>query len=155
MPSKARRFIIPRPALSFLSDVYLCVFFVSFSLNFYSPHASTAYISWSTFTSLVPTLFYFSVWELGIAGHELFVLSVLSPMFLGFSSLRKWASSRSGLTILMTVEVLGLSAFLLEGPGQRLGAVAVTVAFGVLARASIWAGHSAVDGDGGYQGVCE
>lgn len=112
----------------------------------------TAYISWSTFTSLIPTLFYFSVWELGFAGHELALLSTLSPMLLGLPIVRKWVRMREGLTVCRAVEVLGLGAYALKGPGQRLCVVVVAVVVGGLGRASSWADER--DG-AGYQGICE
>jgi hypothetical protein len=111
-----------------------------------------AYISWSTFTSLVPTLFYFSVWELGLAGHELALFSNLSPILLGVPIVKKWVWTRKGLLMCRVAEVAGLGAFALTGPGLRLGAVVVAVVFGGLGRVGVWA-----DGEdgAGYQGICE
>ena len=83
-----------------------------------------AYINWSVFTSLTPTLFYFSVWELGLTGSELSLLSTLSPIVLGISIIRDIASSRAGRTILHVLSLVGLFAYLLKSPFQRLIAVA-------------------------------
>lgn len=49
-------------------------------------------------------------------------------------------------------EVAGMGAFALKSPGQRLGAVAVTVVLGTLGRAGAWA-----DGEdgAGYEGFCK
>ncbi|KAG5716861.1 Protein cwh43 [Termitomyces sp. T112] len=109
-----------RPALSFLSDVYL------------------SYIFWSIFTSLIPTLFYFSVWELGLAGQELALLSTLSPVFLGIGPLSRWAQSRDGQTTLHLMECLGLLAFALGSPVLRLVAVASAAAVAVLRQVAKW-----------------
>lgn len=123
---------VSRPALSFLSDMYL------------------SYISWSTFTALIPTLFYFSVWELGLAGHELSLFSNLSPILLGVPLVRKWVRTREGLMVCRVAEVAGLGAFVLKGPGERLAAVVIAVVLGSLGRAGVWA-----DGEdsAGYQGI--
>jgi hypothetical protein len=104
------------------------------------------------FTSLIPTLFYFSVWELGIAGHELALLSTLSPMLLGLPIVRKWVQTREGLTLCRVMEVLGLGAYALDAPGQRLCVVVVSVAVGGLGRVSIWAGGR---DSAEYQGIRE
>ncbi|KAJ7931407.1 Frag1/DRAM/Sfk1 family-domain-containing protein [Mycena leptocephala] len=76
------------------------------------------YIFWSIFTSLIPTLFYFSVWELGIAGHELALLSTLSPIFLSVTPVLTWAKSRDGSTTLHILSLLGLAAFSLTSPSS-------------------------------------
>ncbi|KAI0346196.1 hypothetical protein BDW22DRAFT_1352223 [Trametopsis cervina] len=96
----------PFSAINFLSDLYL------------------SYISWSVFTSLPPVLFYFSVWELGIAGSEFSLLSTLSPILLSIPSFLDIASTRTGRTILHGLTLVGLGAYLLKSPMQRLLAVA-------------------------------
>ncbi|KZT29935.1 hypothetical protein NEOLEDRAFT_1238654 [Neolentinus lepideus HHB14362 ss-1] len=95
-----------RPAAAFLSDVYF------------------SYLFWSIYTSLVPTLFYFSVWELGIAGHELALLSVLSPCLLGIPPFLTWARSHEGKVTLHALSFVGLAAYALPSPLLRLFAVA-------------------------------
>ncbi|KAI0784469.1 Frag1/DRAM/Sfk1 family-domain-containing protein [Abortiporus biennis] len=95
------------PILNFLSDVYL------------------SYIQWSVFTSLTPTLFYFSVWELGLAGSELSLLSTLSPIVLNISPVVvDLMCSRVGRTVLYGLTSIGLAAYALPTPLQRLLAVA-------------------------------
>ncbi|GLB40582.1 putative frag1/DRAM/Sfk1 family protein [Lyophyllum shimeji] len=122
-----------RPHFSFLSDVYL------------------SYIFWSIFTSLIPTLFYFSVWELGIAGHELALLSTLSPFLLGIPPLLRWARTRGGQTTLRLLEFVALAAYALESPGLRLLAVAPGIAVLVLRQAAKWSADE--DADSEYQGI--
>ncbi|KAG6900584.1 hypothetical protein C0993_008301 [Termitomyces sp. T159_Od127] len=109
-----------RPFASFLSDVYL------------------SYIFTSIFTSLIPTLFYFSVWELGLAGHELALLSTLSPVLLGIGPLLRWAKPRHGQTTLHLMGCLGLLAFVLDSPVLRLAAVAPATAMVVLRQVAKW-----------------
>ncbi|KAJ7219905.1 Frag1/DRAM/Sfk1 family-domain-containing protein [Mycena pura] len=110
-----------KPAISFVSSVYL------------------SYIFWSIFTSLIPTLFYFSVWELGISGHELALLSVLSPFFLSMAPVQSWAKSRDGATTLRALSLLGLAAFVLDKPVHRLAVVFFASATAMMAEAVNWA----------------
>ncbi|KZT06123.1 uncharacterized protein LAESUDRAFT_743576 [Laetiporus sulphureus 93-53] len=95
-----------RSSANFLSDLYL------------------SFIYWSIFTSLTPTFFYFSVWELAIAGHELSLLSVLSPVLLGVRPFQRWCRTRAGRTALHVLSLVGLGAYKLESPLHRLFAVA-------------------------------
>ncbi|KAJ7722557.1 Frag1/DRAM/Sfk1 family-domain-containing protein [Mycena maculata] len=109
-----------RPAVSFVSSVYL------------------SYIFWSIFTSLIPTLFYFSVWELGISGQELALLSTLSPIFLSVGPLLSWARSRDGSTTLHGLSLIGLTAFILDKPVYRLGLVFFASAAVMIQRVTSW-----------------
>ncbi|PPQ98754.1 White hypersensitive protein [Panaeolus cyanescens] len=140
-----------RYVISFFSDVYL------------------AYVFWSIFTSLIPTLFYFSVWELGIAGNELALLSVLSPVLLNLSSpyysifedkkevnpptVFDFVKTRRGQAILHLASLIGLVAYLGPSPGIRLALVFVASIIVVLQRVVSWAGLVAGEGDPAYQGI--
>ncbi|TCD63760.1 hypothetical protein EIP91_004975 [Steccherinum ochraceum] len=93
------------PVVNFLCDVYL------------------AYVNWSVFTSLTPTLFYFSVWTLGIAGHEFSLLSILSPLFLRNPQVLDVCCSRPGRTILYVLTIAGIVAYASNSPLVRLLAV--------------------------------
>lgn len=97
-----------------------------------------AYVFWSIFTSLIPTLFYFSVWELGIAGHELALLSVLSPILLSIGPLRWWADTRGGLTTLRLLSFIGLGAYALSKPLHRLFVVAPATIIAMLPQTMLW-----------------
>ncbi|KAJ6544817.1 Frag1/DRAM/Sfk1 family-domain-containing protein [Mycena vulgaris] len=110
-----------RPPVSFISSVYL------------------SYIFWSIFTSLIPTLFYFSVWELGISGQELALLSTLSPIFLSVTPLLSWARSRDGSTTLHVFSLLGLAAFVLDKPVYRLGVVFLASTAVMIKEVTNWA----------------
>ncbi|EIW84131.1 hypothetical protein CONPUDRAFT_119753 [Coniophora puteana RWD-64-598 SS2] len=109
-----------REPVSFLCDVYL------------------SYIFWSLFTSLLPTLFFFSVWQLGVSGHELALLSILSPALLGISFLRKWALTRAGSVTLQGLSLAGIVAYALPRPSHRLMAVAFANIIAVFHRSAQW-----------------
>ncbi|KAK1229087.1 Protein cwh43, partial [Marasmius sp. AFHP31] len=103
--------------------------------------AYLSYIFWSIFTSLIPTIFYFSVWELGISGSELAFMASLSPIFLDISSFRSWASSRAGTVTLHFLSFAGLAAFALQSPTQRLLVVAPATAIAVIRQVVDWRLH--------------
>lgn len=140
-----------RPATGFVSDVYLCK-----NLAYYAEGGiltlHVAYIFWSIFTSLTPSLFYFSVWELGIAGAELALLSTLSPILLSIPPFLSWVNTRGGQTTMHALSFLGLVAFMLDDPMHRLLVVTFATAVLVIREAVSWTG---VAGYGvGYQGLC-
>lgn len=112
----------------------------------------TAYIAWSVFTSLAPTLFYFSVWELGITGSELSLLSTLSPILLAVPTVLDIASSRVGRTALHVLTLAGLLAYLLKSPVQRLLVVAFANSMLCLGLVVDW---SATPSSVGYQAICK
>jgi hypothetical protein len=107
-----------------------------------------AYVFLTLFTALIPSLFYFSIWELGIAGQELALMAVLSPFFLGFSSVYRFSRSQKGQVVLQALSLSGLSAYLFNKPLHRLAIVTPTVALGTLATTARW-----VEYDGGYQAM--
>ena len=92
------------------------------------------------FTALIPTLFYFSIWELGIAGQELAFSAVLSPCLLGFSSFHDFSRSQRGQIILQSSSLVGLAAYALDKPLYRLVAVTPATALGMFAAAVKWIG---------------
>jgi len=145
-----------RPLLTFASDIYLCEHSLSRCTRIRISATSRlllAYIFWSIFTSLIPTLFYFSVWELGIAGHELALLSTLSPVLLSSSHVLSWSRSRGGRTVLHALSFSGLAAYALKDPLHRLFVVSFANICGTLGQTVDWTG---VDERGvGYQAVCE
>ncbi|KAK0483108.1 hypothetical protein EDD18DRAFT_1362080 [Armillaria luteobubalina] len=113
--------VFQNPVVSFISDVYL------------------SYIFWSIFKSLTPTLFYFSVWELGIAGHEPALLSVLSPLLLSVDPPLRWARTQPAQIFLHFLSLSGLVASLLQKPLQRLFVVAFAASMAVLRQTADWA----------------
>lgn len=98
----------------------------------------------------MPTLFYFSVWELAIAGSELALLSTFSPILLSIPPLNSWAHTRSGQITLHTLSLLGLLAYALDKPVHRLLVVTFATAVLVIRQTIDWHGT-----DVGYQGIRE
>ncbi|KAF8871772.1 Frag1/DRAM/Sfk1 family-domain-containing protein [Infundibulicybe gibba] len=134
-----------RPAVAFAADIYLS-------------HTLTAYVSISTLTSLIPTLFYFSVWELGIAGHELTLLATLSPFLIALSGaprpharLHGALRGKTAALMMHAVGMAGMAAYALDGPGRRLAVVAVAAGVTVLRWAIEWSAEG--EGEGGYRGL--
>lgn len=139
---------------AFLCDVYLCKLYcrVLDTCRVMTVHLLPAYLNWSIFTSLTITLFYFSVWELGVAGSEASLLSTLSPIFLGFSIFRDIASSRAGRTILHVLSLTSPLAYLLRSPLHRL----LAVSFANIAMCIGWTVEwSATPAAIGYQAIGE
>ncbi|KAG1882105.1 Frag1/DRAM/Sfk1 family-domain-containing protein [Suillus subluteus] len=120
-----------RAAVGFISDVYL------------------SYLFWSIFTSLITTLFYFSVWQLALSGSELSLLCLLSPAFLGIRPLRTWALTRSGRVTLKAVAILaGLGSYALNSPMRRLFVVNFANMVLLIGQTVDWSA-----GKDGYQGL--
>ncbi|KAI0774993.1 Frag1/DRAM/Sfk1 family-domain-containing protein [Trametes elegans] len=111
---------LARPTIAFVSDVYL------------------SYIFWSVYTALVPTLFYFSVWELGISGQEFALFSTLSPVLLGIPPLREWAHTREGRAVLHALTLVGVAAYVLASPLGRLFLVAFASAAAAISATVEW-----------------
>ncbi|KAF9234613.1 Frag1/DRAM/Sfk1 family-domain-containing protein [Melanogaster broomeanus] len=118
-----------RNVLSFTADVYL------------------SYLFWSIVTSLLTTLFYFSVWELGLSGAEAALFIYLSPILLGITPLRNWAVTKWGRVILRSLSLVGLAAYKLDGPLERLWAVIGANVAVLLSQVADWtAGGDAYQG---------
>lgn len=114
---------------------------------------STAYIYWSILTALTPTIFYFSVWELGIAGQELALLATLSPIFLGIPPFKEWACSKEGRSILRGLSFVGLAAYVSKSPVVRLFLVTFANFAASLGAAVEWFGGNQEDVAYGSFGV--
>lgn len=115
---------------SFLADLYL------------------SYIFWSVFTSLAPTLFYFSIWKLAIAGPEASLLCTLSPILLGISPIRLFLTSKWGRVASHTLSLAGLAAYRLDDPLHRLLLVNIANIFVCVLAAVEWS-----DTDTLYRGI--
>ncbi|CAE6519168.1 unnamed protein product [Rhizoctonia solani] len=93
---------------------------------FFSPVATyvadlyLSYCSWSVYTSLAISLFYFNIWELGVTGSELAVISTLTPFWLGIKSFRESVSSHTGQTMTRACVILGMTAYATDEPLGRL-----------------------------------
>ncbi|CCM06427.1 uncharacterized protein FIBRA_08688 [Fibroporia radiculosa] len=124
-----QRATLLRAIADFLSDLYL------------------SFVYWSILTSLTPTLFYFSVWELGLTGSELTLLFTVSPFLLGITPFAEWCRSRWGRTTLHLLSLTGLAAYALDNPTHRLFAVSNAAAIVNIGAAVDWTS------DTSYQGV--
>ncbi|KAI0313182.1 hypothetical protein OF83DRAFT_1142578, partial [Amylostereum chailletii] len=93
-------------------------------------------------TALPTTLFYFSVWELALAGPELATLAALSPFLLGITSLYQAARTHNGRHTLMSIScAVGLGLWGVKSVWGRLGAVVVGVMTSTLKWALEWEDH--------------
>ncbi|KAI9462145.1 Frag1/DRAM/Sfk1 family-domain-containing protein [Russula earlei] len=132
LPLISELLVTCRPSLSFLSDLYF------------------AYQSWTLLTGLPITLFYFSIWELALAGPEFSSLAALSPLLLGFTPVLSFATSRGGRTALAgAAGAIGIGLWWAESVWVRLGAVI----FGVFCSGIRWAAEWRSDTQPGYHYV--
>lgn len=92
------------------------------------------------FTALTPSFFYFSVWELGLSGQELALLSSLSPILLAIPPFKAWAYAREGRTVLHVLTLVGLVAYLSSSPTVRLLLVSFANSVASLNAAADWFG---------------
>jgi hypothetical protein len=102
-------------------------------------------VFWSIFTALIPTFFYFSIWELGVAGQELALLTTLSPVFLCIAPLRDALRTKAGLLILNLFSFSGLLAFASDNPLHRLFIISVATAASVIRQVLDWSGFTGSD----------
>lgn len=109
---------------------------------------SPAYIFWSVFTSLAPTLFYFSIWKLAIAGPEASLLCTLSPVLLGIPSVHLFLTSRWGRITSHLLSLVGLAAYHFHDPLHRLWLVNIANIFACALAAVEWS-----DTDSFYRGT--
>ncbi|KAL1742720.1 Frag1/DRAM/Sfk1 family-domain-containing protein [Schizophyllum fasciatum] len=108
-----------RSLVTFVSDLYL------------------AHTFWVVFTAVQPTLFFFSVWELAIAGPELAILSVLSPALLGIRDIARWATGRKGQAALHLLSLVAMASYLSYSPVRRLFLVTPSTAVVTLRQAAL------------------
>ncbi|EXJ85780.1 hypothetical protein A1O1_06148 [Capronia coronata CBS 617.96] len=94
------------------------------------------FVFWSILTSLGVLVWYFPLWHMGISGYEVMVMSTISPLFLGIPFIRsltirnlRWAHMSS---------LVGLLAWLVKDPANRLFTVGFAVWMGCLAWSAEW-----------------
>ena len=107
-----------------------------------------AYLFWSIVTSLLTTLFYFSVWELGLSGAEAALFTYLTPALLGITPIRNWAVTKWGRVTLRVLSLIGLAAYKINDPLERLWAVIGANIAVLLSQVVDWTA-----GNGAYQGL--
>ncbi|KAL2415836.1 Protein CWH43 [Exophiala dermatitidis] len=94
------------------------------------------FIFWSILTSLGVLVWYFPLWHMGISGYEVMVMSTISPLMLGVPFIRsltikylRWVHLSS---------LVGLLAWLVKDPANRLFTVGFAVWMGCLAWSAEW-----------------
>ncbi|TRM66791.1 Frag1/DRAM/Sfk1 family-domain-containing protein [Schizophyllum amplum] len=108
-----------RSLSSFMSDLYL------------------AHTFWVVFSAVQPTLFYFSIWELAIAGPELAILSALSPALLGVRAIAIWAANKEGQITMHLLSLVAVASYVLSNPLHRLLLVTPATACVTLRQAAL------------------
>ena len=98
--------------------------------------AYNGFLFWSILTSLGVTVWYFPLWHMGISGYEVFVMSTVSPFFLGIGSISSWV--RPNVRVVHLLSLVGLFAYAIKGPELRLFTVGFAVAMQCLAWAATW-----------------
>ncbi|KAI3339456.1 Frag1/DRAM/Sfk1 family protein [Ustulina deusta] len=91
------------------------------------------YVFWSMLTSMGILIWYFPLWHMGISGYEAFILSTISPLFLGIKSFRSLVERNLRLFHLLSLS--GILAWKVTDPAYRL----FTVGFGVSMACLSWA----------------
>ncbi|KAK4167013.1 Frag1/DRAM/Sfk1 family-domain-containing protein [Cladorrhinum sp. PSN259] len=91
------------------------------------------YVFWSILTSLGVVVWYFPLWHMGISGYEAFIMTTVSPFFLGIKSVRSFVVKNQRVTHFLSL--VGLIAYLVEDPVYRL----FTVGFGLSMACISWA----------------
>ncbi|KAI1271886.1 Frag1/DRAM/Sfk1 family protein [Xylaria sp. FL0933] len=91
------------------------------------------YVFWSMLTSMGVLIWYFPLWHMGISGYEAFILSTISPLFLGIKSFRALVDRNIRLFHLLSLS--GILAWKVTDPAYRLFAVG----FGVFMACLAWA----------------
>ncbi|KAI5963627.1 CWH43 [Candida pseudojiufengensis] len=91
-----------------------------------------SYIYWTVVTSLFLCVWYFPLWHMGISGYEAVIVSMfLAPLLLIIPSIRYYLAQNPQLTRSLTV-ILGIGAYKVEDPEQRLLSITAGTVFGVI-----------------------
>ena len=87
-------------------------------------------------TSLGLLVWYFPLWHMGISGYEVFVMSTVTPYFLGIGAFRRLVIQNIRVVHLLSLS--GLLAYLITRPELRLAAVGFGVSTACLAWSATW-----------------
>ncbi|KAK9248139.1 Frag1/DRAM/Sfk1 family-domain-containing protein [Lipomyces tetrasporus] len=90
-----------------------------------------SFIFWSVLTSLGVLIWYFPLWYMGISGYEVTLLSSIAPVLLGLPYATKFFAKFP--QIAQLGQLIGVAAYLVPGPSDRLLTVTVGVIFGTIA----------------------
>jgi len=91
-----------------------------------------SFIFWSVITSLLTTIWFFPLWNMGISGFELTILSFLFSFLLIIPPIKKTFASYPQAPRLLTV-LFGIGSYKIEDPDTRLLSIAVGSAFAAIA----------------------
>ena len=94
------------------------------------------FVFWSMLTSLGLVVWYFPLWHMGISGYEAFVMSTISPFFLGIGAFRSLVIRNIRVVHLLSIS--GLLGYLAKGPELRLSLVGFGVSMSCLAWSATW-----------------
>jgi endonuclease/exonuclease/phosphatase family metal-dependent hydrolase len=87
-------------------------------------------------TSLGLVVWYFPLWHMGISGYEVFVMSTISPFFLGIGSFRRFVIRNIRSINLLSLS--GLLSYLIRKPEIRLSLIGFGVSMSCLAWSATW-----------------
>ncbi|KAI0427168.1 Frag1/DRAM/Sfk1 family protein [Xylaria sp. FL1042] len=102
------------------------------------------YVFWSMLTSMGILIWYFPLWHMGISGYEAFIMSTVSPLFLGIKSFR--ALVERNLRLFHLLSLTGILAWKVTDPAYRLSAVGFGVSMACLAWVVTLSSKSANEG---------
>ncbi|KAI0104723.1 Frag1/DRAM/Sfk1 family protein [Nemania sp. FL0031] len=101
------------------------------------------YVFWSMLTSMGILIWYFPLWHMGISGYEAFVMSTISPLFLGIRSFRNVVIRNSRVVHLLSL--IGILAWKVTDPVYRLSAVGFGVSIACLSWVATLSSESTHD----------
>lgn len=91
---------------------------------------------WSILTSMGVLIWYFPLWHMGISGYEVMVMSPASPLLLGIPFIRSLVIKN--IRVFHMISMVGIMAWLVKDPANRLFTVSFAVSIGCLAWSAEW-----------------
>ncbi|KAJ1658542.1 Protein cwh43 [Dispira simplex] len=98
--------------------------------------AYMAFVFWTLFTALGACIWYFPLWHMGISGYEAFLFITLTPFLLGIGPLRRLIRTHPG--VFHFLSLVGIAAYRVEDPVQRLLMVASGTGLSTITWAATW-----------------
>lgn len=94
-----------------------------------------SFIFWSVSTSLLLVIWYFPLWNMGISGFELTILSFLFSFLLVIPPIKKIVTNFPAITRVLTV-VFGVGSYLIKDPDYRLLSIGIGCVFAFISFAN-------------------
>lgn len=94
------------------------------------------FVFWSILSSLGVVVWYFPLWHMGLSGYEIMVMSTVSPLLLGVPIFR--FTVIQNLRWIHLSSLVGLLAWLVKDPTNRLMVVGFAVSMSCLAWSATW-----------------